>query len=83
MHDDRFSHLPQIIDPQGEASAPLIANGPAIMPSVLAGALALWTKLPGIDQLRASGRGCLIGLVRCASGCHFIFLRDWLAPFWY
>jgi cell division protein FtsQ len=52
VHDDRFNHLPQIIDPQREARAVFSANRPAIMPHVLTGALALWANLPGIEQLR-------------------------------
>jgi hypothetical protein len=52
MHDDRFSALPQLVDPNREAQDVTRPDQPAIDPVVLAGALALWTQGPEIAQLR-------------------------------
>jgi hypothetical protein len=52
MHDDRFSTLPQLIDPNREAQDVTRPGQLAIDPSVLAGAQALWQGGKEIPQLR-------------------------------
>lgn len=52
MRNDRFSSLPQIVDPEREAQDVTQAEQPAIDPEILASALVLLQKLPGLPQLR-------------------------------
>jgi hypothetical protein len=52
MHDERFSTLPQLVDPNREAQDVTRPEQPAIDPSVLTGALALWDGGREIPQLR-------------------------------
>jgi cell division protein FtsQ len=50
--DDRFDHLPPLIDPQGDARRVGSAGRLALNPSVLGAARALWERVPEIGQLR-------------------------------
>lgn len=50
--DDRFDLLPQLIDPNREAQSRLHPDQLGVDPTTVSGALALWTQIPNLEQLR-------------------------------